>query len=122
MVLAGGTAFKMVPFGFSGGLLLLLPTGALLLLIHLFCFSDICLFSIRFADAAIADRDKSGFGSGVSAPLLLKIERLRLAPAAASYGKCSLSCSKAPPLRDADCASMARTLVVGVVVCCNSLI
>lgn len=69
MVLAGGTAFKIVPLT-----LILLSAGRLFLLIHLPGFS---LDRLGMPIAACAIKD--GFGSGESAPRRLKMEMLRLA-------------------------------------------
>lgn len=76
IVLVGGTAFKIVPFGLQGSLALgLLPPHALFLLpIQLFCLSD-----IRSGVFMVACTINGGFDSGVSVPLLLNMLTLRLA-------------------------------------------
>ena len=104
ILFAGGTAFKIVAFGFLG----LLLVGELLPLIQLFCLSVNC-FGTRIAACAM----NGGFGSGVSVPLLLKIDTLRRAIAFGLGVKAFSSPLNAVPSRDANCASRAMVTTAG---------
>jgi hypothetical protein len=109
IIFAGGTAFRIVPFGVVPlGFFAAVDTGALFLLIQLFCLSVNCL-GFLIASCAM----NGGVGSGVSVPLLLKIEILRLAIAFGSGLKSVSISPKAVPSRDANCASKAMLATVG---------
>jgi hypothetical protein len=104
IVFAGGTAFRIVPL-LLGKLLVL--RGLLLdldLELQRFGFSDISCFWGRLAWTT-----KVGPGSGVSVPLLLKIETLLLAIGLESV-RSTVPCN-AVPSNEANCAVAAAMLL-----------